>query len=178
MLVRLQPWPQIFTKILCSYRKRTYICIVKKVVMISEEQERFLRENRGLLFEYYIQASNPTKDTKILGDLQVWVYGDDRAAFTPHCHVMTIDKSVEFEVSLIDWRVINIKRGEPTRSMQKRLDKWLTCEKHGAHGMTNKEFLFFNWDGTNPNNRLSAFCAKHAIVPEDKVLLEYIESQR
>jgi hypothetical protein len=151
---------------------------VKKVVMISEEQERFLRENRGLLFEYYIQASNPTKDTKILGDLQVWVYGDDRAEFTPHCHVMTIDRSVEFEVSLVDWRVINVKRGEPTSDMMRKFMRWLTSLNTRLGSSTNKMSLFANWDGTNPSNRLLDFCEKHAIVPEDKDLLEYIESQR
>jgi hypothetical protein len=38
---------------------------------------------------------------------------------------MTIDKSTEFEVSLIDWKLINVKCGKPTRDMRKRFDEWL-----------------------------------------------------
>ena len=147
---------------------------MSKAVLISEEQERFLMENKGLLFEYYSIVSNPKKDTYVLGDLQVWVYGDDRKEFTPHCHIMTIDKSVEFEVSLIDWRVINIKCGEPTRSMKKRFDKWLKSPNSHAKELTNKKFLFMNWDGNNPNNNLYDFCDSYGIIPEDKDLLEYI----
>ena len=144
------------------------------MALISEEQERFLKENKGLLFEYYSIVSNPKKDTYVLGDLQVWVYGDDRKEFTPHCHVMTIDKSVEFEVSLIDWRVINIKCGEPTRSMKKRFDKWLVSTNTRFNGITNKKFLFVNWDVNNPNNDLADFCEKHGIIPQDSELLDHI----
>ena len=145
--------------------------------MISEEQEKFLREEKGILFEYFIQASNPRKDTNILGDLQVWVYGDDRNNFTPHCHVMTIDKSTEFEVSLIDWKVINVKCGTPTIKMIKAFMKWLKSKNTRDASFTNKKFLYITWDGTNQNNDLVSFCGKRNIIPKDKELLEYIKSQ-
>lgn len=151
---------------------------IMKTILISEEQQKFLKEQKGLLFEYYIQASNPRKDTKILGDLQVWVYGDDRNGFTPHCHIMTIDKSTEFEVSLIDWSLINVKCGKPTSDMRKRFDKWLNSKHSMVKTITNKNFLFVTWDSTNQNNILSDFCEKHSIMPKDNDLLEYIENQK
>ena len=149
-----------------------------KKILISEEQKKFLREQKGILFEYYIQASNPKKDAEILGDLQVWVYGDDRNGFTPHCHVMTIDKSTEFEVSLIDWKVINVKQGIPTKKMQKRFMEWLNLKCSRNTLITNKNFLHMTWDGANQFNTLTDFCDKHNIIPNDKDLLKYIENQR
>lgn len=149
-----------------------------KKILISEEQKKFLREQKGVLFEYYIQASNPKKDTEILGDLQVWVYGDDRNGFTPHCHVMTIDKSTEFEVSLIDWKVINVKQGIPTKKMQKKFMEWLNLKCSRNTLITNKNFLHMTWDGANQFNTLTDFCSKHNIIPNDKDLLKYIENQK
>ena len=151
--------------------------MIKKII-ISEEQQKFLREQKGILFEYFSVVSNPKKDSKLLGDLQVWVYGDDRNGFTPHCHVMTIDKSTEFEVSLIDWKVINVKCGTPTRDMRKRFDKWLISNSTRNTEITNKNLLYISWDGNNPNNDLSDFCEKHNIVPNDIDLLEYIKNQK
>jgi hypothetical protein len=149
-----------------------------KKILISEEQKKFLREQKGILFEYYIQASNPKKDTEILGDLQVWVYGDDRNGFTPHCHVMTIDKSTEFEVSLIDWKVINVKQGTPTKKMQKRFMEWLDSINSRGQLVTNRQFLYMTWDGANQFNDLADFCEKHNIIPNDEDLRKYIESQK
>jgi len=146
-----------------------------KKILISEKQEKFLKEQRGLLFEYYIQASNPKKDFKILGDLQVWVYGDDRNNFTPHCHVMTIDKETEFEVSLIDWSVLNVKSGTPTRSMQKCFFDWLNSKSSRGIDATNKKILYVSWDSTNQNNDLQDFCKKHKITTTDDELAEHIK---
>ena len=147
-------------------------------ILISEEQEKFLKEKKGILFEYYIQASNPKKDNKILGDLQVWVYGDDRNGFTPHCHVMTIDKATEFEVSLIDWKIISVKQGVPTKKMQKRFMEWLDSINSRGQLVTNKQFLYMAWDGANQFNDLTDFCEKHNIIPNDEDLKKYIESQK
>ena len=149
-----------------------------KKILISEEQERFLREQKGILFEYFSVVSNPRKDVNVLGDLQVWVYGNDRQDFTPHCHVMTMDKSTEFEVSIIDWKVVNVKQGIPTRDMQKRFNKWLISKSSRGVDATNKKMLFISWDGNNPNNELASFCEKHNIIPQDEELLKYIESQK
>ena len=149
-----------------------------KTIFISEEQEKFLREEKGILFEYFSIVSNPRKDGILLGNLQVWVYGDDRQNFTPHCHIMTMDKTTEFEVSLIDWSLVNIKRGIPTRDMRKRFDKWLSAKSSKGVDATNKQMLFISWDGNNPNNDLATFCEKNKIEPTDKDLAQYIEEQK
>lgn len=151
---------------------------MSKKIFISEQQEKFLKENKGLLFEYYEQVSNPRGDTHILGDLQVWVYGDDRKDFTPHCHIMTKDKSTEFEVSLIDWKLINVKCGEPTSDMRKKFDKWLHVRNTRFGNITNKNVLFAVWDGNNPNNDLVEFVDSHRIKVDDNDLSKYIEQQR
>ena len=61
-----------------------------------------------ILFEYYDRISKP-QDSDVLGNWQVWIYGSDREAFPPHCHVRLPKKHLEFEVSLLNWEVINIK---------------------------------------------------------------------
>ena len=151
---------------------------MSKKVLISEEQEKFLKEQKGILFEYFSVVSNPRKDVNILGNLQIWVYGNDRQDFTPHCHVMTVDKSTEFEVSLLDWNIINVKQGNPTRDMQKRFHQWLISKSTRGVDATNKKMLFISWDGNNPNNELGSFCERHNITPQDEELLEYIEKQK
>lgn len=147
-----------------------------KIVIISEQQEKFLREQRGILFEYYTQVSEPRKDANILGNLQVWIYGDDRNGFTPHCHIMTADRETEFEISLIDWSVINVKSQlPPTRKMKNTFAEWLETKSNRFPEITNKVVLYRLWDGDNPNNSLADFCKEHNITPEDKDLLKHIE---
>ena len=144
---------------------------------MSEEQEKFLNENKGLLFEYYAQVSNPNCDSRILGNLEVWVYGDDRNNFTPHCHVMLHDKSVEVEISIIDWNVVNVKNGKFTKKMYKSFDKWLKSENSRFDGISNKQALFGAWDANNPNNNLVKFIVKHDINILDLDLKKYIKRQ-
>ena len=40
---------------------------------VSKEQSLFLQENKGLLFEYFGQVSDPKYDTHILGNIQIWI---------------------------------------------------------------------------------------------------------
>ena len=148
-------------------------------IYISEEQNKYLKENKGLLFEYFGQVSNPLTDGHILNDLQIWVYGDDRQNFTPHCHVMKKDKSVEFEVSLIDWSVIRVKRGTPTKDMKKSFIRWLETENSTFKGVLNKLVLFRDWDSNNPNNHLLEFCERHKITEiGDRDLRKYLSSKK
>ena len=145
---------------------------------MSIEQEMFLKENRGILFEYYSQVSNPETDKDILGNLQVWVYGDDRQGFTPHCHLMLRDRSMEAEISIIDWGKVHSKKGEMTPKMYKAFLKWLDCESTRIGGFTNKQALFNAWDSNNPNNTLLQFISKHKIDVSDETLNAYIERQK
>ena len=152
-----------------------------KTIKITEEQERFLLEQKGLLFKYYIQASNPRLDSNILGNIQIWIYGDDRQNFTPHCHVMFADKSVEFEVSLLDWNIINIKYPNNRtcdwssfNEFKKPFFKWLYSKN--KIGVLNKLNIFSLWDGTNPNNQLIDFVNQNNIDIDDKELKDYINN--
>ena len=143
--------------------------------LISKEQTKFLQEQKGLLFEYYAQVSNPRLDIRKLGDLQVWVYGDDRKNFTPHCHVMKSDKSVEWEVSIIDWNIINVKNGTVTGQMEKLFNEWLVAKSTKDKSKLNKEMVYIMWDAVNPNNDLLEFTDSHNIKIEDIELNQYID---
>ena len=153
---------------------------MSKIIKITEEQERFLIEQQGILFEYYSQASSPKYDTNILGNIQIWVYGNDRQNFTPHCHVMFADKSVEFDVSLLDWNVINIKYPNNRtcdwssfNEFKKPFFVWL--ERINRLKMKNKIKLFMLWDANNPNNTLSDFIERNNININDEDLIEYVD---
>ena len=156
---------------------------MEKKEYISEEQSLFLRENKGLLFEYFSQVSNPKYDTHILGNIQVWIYGDDHQDFTPHCHVMLKDKSVEFEVSLITWDIINVKRPSSLSAnwdnfkyFYKPFFTWLE-EVSRKIGLQNKLRLYDMWDSNNPNNHLDDFIKKHHIEVTDDTLYNYIKEE-
>lgn len=144
---------------------------------ISKEQLKYLKENKALLFEYYVQASNPQKDGNTLGNLEVWIYGNDRQDFTPHCHVMSHDKSVEVEISLIDLKIVNVKNCEFTSKMHKGFLKWLNSNSSKVKTNTNKYMLYVYWDVNNPNNTLTDFVLGHNVDIEDKDLQEYITNQ-
>lgn len=73
-------------------------------------------EENKLLFEFYDMMNHPTKDKDILGEWQIWIYGSDREAFPPHCHVRLSDGSIEFEVSLLNWEIVNIKHSKMPNS--------------------------------------------------------------
>ena len=148
--------------------------MAKEITLISEEQKKFLKEQKGLLFEYYAQVSNPRLDTRILGDLQVWVYGGDRKGFTPHCHVMKADKSVEWEVSILDWTIINVKNGTVTGSMESTFNKWLNAKSTRDKNKLNKEIVYVMWDSVNPNNDLLEFTETHNTEITDNELKQYI----
>lgn len=155
---------------------------MSKITYISEEQEKFLKENKGLLFEYYIQASNPKYDNNILGNVQIWVYGNDRQDFTPNCHIMVADKSIEFEVSIIDWTIVNVKRPNNIscdwgsfRKIGKVFFKWL--ESKNKLGVKNKKYLYSLWDGSNPNNTLEDFIKSNNLKILDEDLIKYITDE-
>lgn len=151
---------------------------MKNVIIISEKQRKFLKEKKGVLFEYYSMASNPSFDSHILGNLQVWVYGDDRNKFTPHCHVFTKDKDIEIEVSIIDWEILNIKNGLPTKVFMKSFFKWLYSQSTRDKRLTNKDFIYILWDSNNPENTLKDFIKEHGELKiKDKGLENYIKNQ-
>ena len=131
------------------------------------------------LFEYYDMLSHP-KDSDILGNWEVWVYGSDREAYTPHCHIRTKNGSLEFEVSLLTWEVINIKNSKlPNswvsidRKLKKAFFEWLDRPSVQDPSKSNKFYMYRFWDGANPKNPLEKWVdsKKNNI---DKDLVKYI----
>lgn len=136
---------------------------MSKKVLMTENQV-------GLLLEYD-QVSNPKTDSNILGKLTVWVYGNDRDGYTPHCHVIMSDGSMEAELSIIDFSVINIKTGTFTKKMLKKLINWTMAK---TDGVTNLKRLYTAWDDKNGSNTLLDFITKHGIKIENPTLLKYL----
>ena len=134
---------------------------------------------KNLLFEYYDRVSQ-VQDSDVLGNWEVWIYGSDREAFPPHCHVRLKDGSFEFEVSLLNWKVINIKHSDiPNswdsigREVKKGFFEWLNRESKQVVTLTNKQFLYIFWDGANASNPLSNWVDKKEDIDGD--LLSFLD---
>lgn len=129
-----------------------------------------------LLTEYYIQISNPKLDSAYLVGIQIQIYSNDRENFTPHCHIISSDNSTEFEVSIIDWNIINIKRGDSGKVNQiyRKFSTWLyKIAKNNSK--INKFRLYNSWDKQNANNSILSFLEKHELSKVDNDLIEYIK---
>lgn len=165
-----------------SFKKIVENCLkqIDEVKMVSEEQERFLAENQGILFEYYAQVTNPRTENHILKGTQVWIYSNDRTNFTPHCHVMLSDRSIEVEVSLIDFAIINVKSQNNTpcdwsyfNQIKKPFFNWIKMKD--KYGLTRKVHTFIEWDRNNPNNALVDYVNSHKPTQIDTELVEYVD---
>lgn len=124
------------------------------------------REQYNLLFEYYDRISKP-QDNDVLGNWQVWIYGSDREAFPPHCHVRLPKGELEFEVSLLTWEVINIKNSDLPKSwdsiskdIRDGFFEWLTRPNKTDPSITNKKYIYHIWDGLNTENRFEKWVKK------------------
>ena len=119
------------------------------------------REQHNLLFEYYDRISKP-QDNDVLGNWQVWIYGSDREAYTPHCHIRLPKGELEFEVSLLTWDVINIKNSNlPNswdsidRDIRDGFFEWLTRPNKTDTSISNRKYMYYMWDGLNTENTLN-----------------------
>ena len=115
------------------------------------------------LFEYYNMLSHP-KDSDILGNWEVWIYGSDREVYTPHCHIRTKNDSLEFEVSLLTWKVIAIKNSKLTSSwksidskLKKAFFEWLDRPSVQDPSKSNEFYMYHFWDDTNPKSPLETW---------------------
>ena len=129
---------------------------------------------KEMLVEYYKRISSPS-DSDILGKWEVWVYGDDREGFPPHCHLLynRHDQNVEYniEIHLHDLEVYhmefpenkNITWDEIGRDVKYAFMTWLTMPRSNEDGnRTNAQYLFDWWDGENSdNNTIKMFVEKH-----------------
>ena len=130
---------------------------------------------KEILEEYYNRVSKP-QDSDILGDWEVWVYGSDREAFPPHCHVRLKDDSLEFEVSLLNWEVINIKNSKLPNSwdsIDRRVKEafftWLNRPSKRQGGLINKIVLYNYWNDSNVQNPLEKWVDKKEGIDKDLI---------
>lgn len=134
-----------------------------------------------IIEEYFGVISTP-KDTHILGNLEVWIYNSDREEYPPHCHVKTSDGSLEFEVSILNWKPFRLKKPETKMidgwdeidsSIKNSFFEWLYAPSTeiASNYRNNKEAIWANWNTNNPNNRLEKWVEYDDIDSELKELL-------
>ena len=128
---------------------------------------------KEMLVEYYKRISNPS-DSDILGKWEVWVYGDDREEFPPHCHLLynRQDNKAEYniEIHLHDLEAYhmkfpenkNITWNEIGNNVREMFMLWLTTPRaNGKDGETNAQYLFEWWDEENSiHNTIQMFVEK------------------
>lgn len=132
---------------------------------------------KEMLVEYYKRISNPS-DSSILGKWEVWIYGDDRPHYPPHCHLLYNRKDdktdINIEIHLHDLEAYhmefpenkNITWNDIGNEARDRFMTWLSMPK--TNDKTNAQYLFDWWDGENSqNNTIKMFVEKHNL--EDKV---------
>lgn len=122
--------------------------------LILEQVRGILGENRVPLHEFYKRVDNPAVDSHILKGLEIEVYELDRQEMTPHVHLRDNNGNIEIEVSLVDWRILNVKRPQNVvadwsnfTSVRKRFSEWLATDD-------NADNLFICWNKSNPGNEL------------------------
>lgn len=112
-----------------------------------------------ILKEYYEKA-NSIKDSNILRNIAIEIYPNDRANFTPHCHIIDKQNNIEIEVSLIDYRIVNSKTSNSCewadyKNIRDSFFEWLDLASNKSKTpMTNKEYLLYLWNEKNPNNKI------------------------
>ena len=126
---------------------------------------------KDLLREYYLRIDDHDKDSNILKGLSINIYFKDREQMTPHAHLRDNNGEIEFEVSLIDWSIVNVKRPKNTdtdwslySSVRERFFNWISVRD-------NIEKMFKTWDRLNPDNLLEDYRDNQNISPELKKFL-------
>ena len=114
----------------------------------------FLLDNDKMLLHEYYEKINRGKDSHILGGLKIYVYKIDRGMATPHIHIVD-EENHEIEVSLIDWRIVNVKNPSgKTRewssfaSIRDKFFRWLNETEE------NSKRIFDVWNNNNKDNQL------------------------
>lgn len=124
--------------------------------------QRQVINEQELLLEYYERISEPS-DSSVLNGFAVWIYGNDRPQYPPHCHLILGNPrkpEMNIEIHLLDleayymeapnneditWESIGFK-------IKEGFFKWLH-QSNDRFG-TNANYLFHAWNCNNDENRL------------------------
>ena len=122
---------------------------------IIENVKRRVEERLNYLTEYY-RTMQSVKNDKILGNYRIEVYSNERTEMTPHCHIYNIDKTVDIEVALNDFRIVHVKspQGAPTdwayfSDLRDRFFAWLdmvNLKSDNVNGLTNMQYMRQQWN--------------------------------
>lgn len=149
---------------------------MQKTIIVNERQAKMLMGGKALIKEYY-DIINTNKDSHLLGNLSVYLYGEDRPNFTPHFHLYT--KAAELEYSLIDLSCVNSKANNGIKvPLPDKINKWFneqSTHKKSMAGETNIMFMFRLWDEKNPSSTLYQYLVKHPDKKPNAYLAEYIK---
>lgn len=154
-----------------------------RTIIVNERQAQLIKEQKELLTEYYVEVSGK-EDTRILKNMRIYIYGEDRKYFTPHCHVK-IGNDVECEYSLLNFTPILTKgtngmdkskqvKGLPVKYI-KMLQQWLSLPSVKDKNTTNYARMLKVWDECNGGNTIRMFLENHKGVNVCRAVMDYLK---
>jgi len=120
-------------------------------------------DNQSLLVEM-ARIDEPSRDNRILGTREVWVYGQDRSSMSPHFHYFNKkNKTFSIEVRISDLSVCfsQPRTGVPQNRLlswygltddKKALDEWLRQPNSDVPSITNYQAIKLAWNQNNRDN--------------------------
>jgi hypothetical protein len=113
------------------------------------------------------RVDNPQKDYVILGDCEIWIYGQDRSSMTPHFHYLRRrgKNPFELEIRLTDFTICFSKprngvsenklfSWEGLSQERKALFEWLDSTSSELKTAKNKDILKLVWNQNNRDNTI------------------------
>lgn len=127
---------------------------------------------KEMILEYYRRASDPSEE-KLLDGWQIWVYGNDRPYYPPHCHMMK--GKYNLEIHLYDMELYhmestqnkNITWDDVPKNLKDIFMNWINSPNVRNPNITNGVFLLDYWNGENPDDKIEDFIKRNGI--EDKL---------
>lgn len=110
------------------------------------------------------RIDNPYERNILYPEDQIWVYGNDRTAMTPHFHYKNKKDDYELEIDVKTLRILFMRYEHSKLRMswenggmnkvKKRLLKWFKSSSIPSKKITNYEQLIIAWNQNNWNNKV------------------------
>ena len=157
---------------------------MKKRVPLFDE---FIKEKAEYHFDdecllEMARIDNPKKDTELIGE--VWVYGQDRSAMSPHFHYLKKDDKDGFSIELLlsNLSICNskprtgvdknkLRTWEGLTKERKSLAMWLKSDNTDIPSISNYQSIITAWNQNNRDNEISPKSREECNEIVDKMLL-------
>lgn len=135
---------------------------------------------KEMILEYYRRASDPLDD-KLLDGWQIWVYGNDRPYYSPHCHMIKGDYNIEIHLYGMELYHMespqnkNITWDNVPKQVKEVFMTWVNTPSVRDPNKTNGMFLLDYWDGENPNDTIEDFIKRNGLEKTiHPIVIEYL----